>query len=133
MLDLELPVSQNPGIEPWNTLAGSFFGVRSNSPLSQAFRSGSVPLSLPMATAYFAFLLVLLRWWRQAEYARPARVSAWSIFACTGTAFLLTIVWWFPQPIGAVLAGMIAFTTQLSSPWMPPSKRRELAEKGVPS
>ena len=131
MLDLELPVSQNPGIEPWNTLTGSFFGVRHDSPLSQAFRSGSVPLSLPMATAYFAFLLVLLRWWRQAEYARPARVSIWSIVACAGTAFLLTIVWWFPQPIGAVLAGMIAFTTQLASPWMPPSKRRELAEKGV--
>ncbi len=131
MLDLELPVSQNPGVEPQNTLAGSFFGVRSGSPLSQAFRSGSVPLSLPMATAYFAFLLVLLRWWRQAEYDRPTRVSFWSIFACASTAFLLTIVWWFPQPIGAVLAGMIAFTTQLASPWMPPSKRRELAEKGV--
>ncbi|NOZ38872.1 MAG: hypothetical protein GXP24_01430, partial [Planctomycetes bacterium] len=131
MLDLELPVSQNFGIEPWNTLAGEFFGVHSGDALSQAFRGGAVPLSLPTATAYFAFLLVILRWWRQAEYARSTRVSVWSIFACMMTAFLLTFVWWFPQPLGAVLAGMIAFTTQLSSPWMPPSKRRELAEQGV--
>ncbi len=132
LLDLELPVSQEIGIAPNDTLAGELLRVPShNSSSSQAYRSGYVPLSLPTATAYFAFLLVILRWWRQAEYARSTRVSVWSIVACTVAAFLLTFVWWFPQPLGAVLAGMIAFTTQLSSPWMPPSKRRELAEQGV--
>jgi len=133
MLDLELPVSKAIGIRPWDTLASDFLGVQANSALSQAFRSGYVPLSLPTAIAYFAFLLVILRWWRQAEYARRVRVSVWSILACTFSAFLMTFVWWFPQPLGAVLAGMIAFATQLSSPWMPPSKRRELAEQGVQS
>ena len=129
MLDLELPVSQNIGVAPWDTLTGS--SVLSNSAVSQAFRSGQMPLSLPTTTAYFAFLFVLLRWWRQAEYARPDRVSLWSIAACALAAFLMTFVWWFPQPLGVVLAGMIAFTTQLSSPWMPPSKRRAFAEQGV--
>jgi len=130
MLNLELPASGGISVSPHDTLSGELFGLRNKSQ-SFAFLSGYVPLSLPMATAYFAFLLVILRWWRQAEYARSTRVSVWSIVACTFAAFLLTFVWWFPQPLGAVLAGMIAFTTQLSSPWMPPSKRRELAEQGV--
>jgi len=130
VLLLEVPASQGIGVAPWDTLAGDFLRIK-NEPLSQAFRTGAVPLSLPTTTAYFAFLFVVLRWWRQAEYGRPDRVSMWSIIACTVTAFLLTFVWWFPQPLGAILAAMIAFTTQLSSPWMPPSRRRELAEQGV--
>ncbi len=128
-LMLELPVS---AIAPWEALAGDIFEVGSyDSPVGKAFRDGSVPLNLSISTAYFAFLLVILRWWRQAEFTRPDRVSIWSIIACTSAAFLLAFIWWFPQPAGAVLAGIIAFTTQLSSPWMPPSKRRELAERGV--
>ncbi len=128
-LMLELPVSV---IAPWEALAGEIFEVGSyDSPVGKAYREGSVPLNLSIATAYFAFLLVILRWWRQAEFTRPDRVSIWSIIACTSAAFLLTFIWWFPQPAGAVLAGIIAFTTQLSSPWMPPSKRRQIAERGV--
>ncbi len=131
-LDLNLPVSPGVGIVPWGTLSSEILQVSTyDGPLSQEYRSGAVSLSLPTTTAYFAFLFVILRWWRQAEYARIARVSFWSIVACMIAAFLMTFVWWFPQPLGAVLAGMIAFATQLSSPWMPPSKRRELAEQGV--
>ncbi len=133
MLDLELPVSQNAGLHPNDTLGGELFQLKADASIIDGWRNGAVPICLPSTTAYFAFLLIILRWWRQAEYARPARVSLWSIFACTIAGFLMCFVWWFPQPIGAVLAGMIAFTTQLASPWMPPSKRRELAEKGVPS
>ena len=81
--------------------------------------------------AYFAFLFVLLRWWRLAEYARPARVSLWSVLVCAGTGYLLTWLWWFPQPLGAVLAASTAFAVQLASPWMPPSRRRALAETGA--
>lgn len=131
-LMLEIPVSSEVMIGPWDALAGQFFqGNVYKGDLSEAFRGGSVPVNLSMATAYFAFLFVVLRWWRQAEYARPDRVSVWSIIACTSAAFLMTFIWWFPQPAGAVLAGIIAFTTQLSSPWMPPSKRRQVAEQGV--
>jgi hypothetical protein len=133
MLDLELPVSHDFGFAPWDTLASKFFGLQSSGSLRQAYQSGAVPLSLPTTTAYFAFLLVILRWWRQAEYARPDRVTFRSILGCAIAGFLMSFVWWFPQPIGAVLAGTIAFATQLASPWMPPSKRRELAEKVVPS
>ena len=128
---LEVPVSREMLVNPGDTLAGELFGIRKEAALRGAINSGAVPIRLPEATAYFAFLFVILCWWRQAEYARPNRVSIWSIIVCTLAAFLMTFVWWFPQPLGAVLAGIVAFTTQLSSPWMPPSKRRELAEQGV--
>lgn len=132
VLMLEIPVSQQIAVDPWDTLAGEMLRVGSyDSPTAKAFRSGAVTVNLSAATAYFAFVFVILRWWRQAEFIRPDRVSVWSIVACSGAAFLMTFIWWFPQPAGAVLAGMIAFTTQLSSPWMPPSKRRQLAEQGV--
>lgn len=131
VLLLDLPVSGEIGIHPRDTLAGELLGIRTNTALVESFRAGAVPVTLPVTTAYFAFLFVILRWWRQAEYARPDRVSFWAIITCTVAAFLMSFIWWFPQPLGAILAGMVAFTTQLSSPWMPPSKRRQLAEQGV--
>jgi hypothetical protein len=39
--------------------------------------------------------------------------------------------WQFPQPAGMLVAGVTAFATQLSSPWMPPSQRRVLTEEGA--
>ncbi len=131
MLDLQLPVSREVGIHPGDSLAIELLDMNPDPTLLAGFSNGLAPLQLSTATAYFAFLFVIVRWWRQAEFARTHRVSFWSIAACSGAAFLLTFVWWFPQPLGAVLAGMVAFTTQLASPWMPPSQRRELAEQGV--
>ncbi len=77
--------------------------------------------------AYFAFLFLVPRWWRLAEYTRSGRLSLWCVFVCVGWAWLLHIFWWFPQPTGMMLAGVIAVSTQLASPWMPPSRRRALA------
>jgi serine/threonine protein kinase len=77
--------------------------------------------------AYFAFLFLVPRWWRQTEYTRDARLSLWWVFVAAGWAWLLHIFWWFPQPTGIMAAGVIAVATQLASPWMPPSRRRQLA------
>jgi hypothetical protein len=77
--------------------------------------------------AYFAFLFLLPRWWRQTEYTRSVRLSLWSVVMVIGCAWLLHIFWWFPQPTGMMLAGVMAVATQLASPWMPPSRRRALA------
>ena len=77
--------------------------------------------------AYFAFLFLLPRWWRQTEFTRSGRVSLWWIIASVGFAWLLHFLWWFPQPQGMMAAGIIALATQLSSPWMPPSRRRAVA------
>jgi hypothetical protein len=44
-------------------------------------------------------------------------------------AWVLHFFWWFPQPTGMMAAGVIALSTQLASPWMPPSRRRALSEQ----
>jgi hypothetical protein len=81
----------------------------------------------PVYLAYFAFLFLLPRWWRQTECTRTSRLSVWWILVSMGWAWLLHIFWWFPQPTGILAAGIIAASTQLASPWMPPSRRRALA------
>jgi hypothetical protein len=77
--------------------------------------------------AYFAFLFLLPRWWRQAEWTRNGRVSLWWVIGCILWAWVLHVFWWFPQPAGMLAAGVIALSTQLASPWMPPSRRKALA------
>jgi hypothetical protein len=84
-----------------------------------------------MYVAYFAFLFVVMRWWRLAEWTRPSRVSLWSIAFAGFVGWALTFLWWFPQPTGMLLAAAIAFTVQLSSPWLSPSQRRELAQRAI--
>ena len=84
--------------------------------------------AIAVYVAYFAFLFLLPRWWKQTEYTRAARLSLWSAIACMACAWLLHIFWWFPQPLGILAAGVIAVATQLASPWMPPSRRRALTE-----
>jgi serine/threonine protein kinase len=78
--------------------------------------------------AYFAFLFVIPRWWRQTEYTRGTRMSLWCVFSCMFMAWLVQFFWWFPQPLGMIVAGIVALSTQLSSPWMPPSQRRTISE-----
>ena len=81
-----------------------------------------------MYVTYFAFLFVLLRWWRQAEFTtRNQRLSLWSVAVCVFWAWLLQFFWQFPQPAGMMVAGVTAFATQLASPWLPPSRRRALS------
>jgi serine/threonine protein kinase len=84
--------------------------------------------SLAIYVAYFGFLFLLPRWWRQAEFTRSARISLWWIVVSVFWAWVLHLFWWFPQPTGLMAAGVIAAATQLSSPWMPPSRRRALSE-----
>ena len=85
--------------------------------------------ALPMYVAYFAFLFMIVRWWRQAEFTRSSRLSFWTVFVCVIWAWVLRIFWWFPQPGGMMVAGVVAFATQMASPWLPPSGRRALQEE----
>ncbi len=84
--------------------------------------------AIAVYVAYFAFLFLVPRWWRQTEYTRATRMSLWCAITCAGWAWLLHLFWWFPQPLGMMAAGTIAVATQLASPWMPPSQRRALSE-----
>ena len=127
VLKLQMPWS-NMGIRPGDSWMDEALGL---SYLGQANGVELVRLPLQAYAAYFAFLFVLLAWWRQAEVTRPSRVNLWLVAWCGFVAWLLHFVWWFPQPIGMLLAGVIAFTIQLSSTWMPPSRRQALAEREV--
>ncbi|HMO83788.1 MAG TPA: serine/threonine-protein kinase, partial [Lacipirellulaceae bacterium] len=120
-LYLELPVSRDVGPNPSDTIMGDLLG----------WQGAGLDLPLPMFAAYFAFLFALVRWWRQAEWTRPMRVNVWAIAWCVFAAWLLHLMWWFPQPLGMALAGVISFSVQLASPWLTPSRRKELAQAAV--
>jgi hypothetical protein len=93
-------------------------------------RSGeSIAPSLAMYMSFFAFLFLVPRWWRQAEYTREKRISLWWVAVCVLWAWVVHLFWWFPQPTGMMVAGVIATATQLASPWMPPSRRRAISEQ----
>ena len=87
---------------------------------------------LPMGVfvAYFAFLFVLLKWWRQAEYTRTVRVNLLSLVWFGAIAWGLHFFWWFPQPLGLLMAVIMVFTIQLSSPWLSASRRQSLIDAG---
>jgi hypothetical protein len=58
-------------------------------------------------------------------------VSLWAIAWCAFIGWAATFFWWYPQPLGLMLAAVIALTVQLASPWLSPSRRRELAQTVV--
>jgi len=109
------------------------WGMISHELLGWSGPQGGTNPSLAMFVTYFAFLFVLLRWWRQAEFTRGPRLSLWSVVACVFWAWLLQFFWEFPQPAGMLVAGVTAFATQLASPWLPPSRRRALSEDENPT
>jgi serine/threonine protein kinase len=125
---LKLPTSHDFAPQPHDTLASEMFNQRYEA-VNAAYHSGSVQLPVAMYAAYFACLFVILRWWRMAEWTRSYRVSLWALAWCGFIAWGTTFFWWFPQPLGLMLAAVIAFTVQLASPWLSPSRRRELAQK----
>jgi hypothetical protein len=89
------------------------------------FAANGAPL-LPAFLAYFAGIFVVLRWWRQADPLRTTRLSLWATAVAAGWAFLLHLVWPFPQPWGFMLAMTISLAVQLSTPWLSPARRVEL-------
>ncbi|MEM6330115.1 MAG: serine/threonine-protein kinase [Planctomycetota bacterium] len=124
-----LPVNTEPAVEPGDTLSYELFAFqRDHLP---AYDEGSVAPAAAITVPYFATLFLLLRWWRQAEFIRERRLSVWTVFGVMIVAWLLHLVFWFPQPIGVLIAATVSIATQLSSPWMPPSKREALAAGGV--
>ena len=80
----------------------------------------------PLLLAYlacFGTLFFLIRWWRQADPLRNARVSVWSVLVSTFFAWLVAGLFQFPQPWIPMIGCMISVSVQLASPWMH-SRRR---------
>jgi hypothetical protein len=74
--------------------------------------------------ASFGMLLLVVRWWRQADPGRGARMSLWSIVVCVLLATLAADIWGFPQPWLPMVACAVSVAVQLASPWIPPQQRR---------
>jgi hypothetical protein len=92
------------------------------------FESGfNVPPA--MFVGYFGFLLAGLRWWTQTEWTRYTRVNIWSLAVCVTIAIVLPMLWWFPQPAGALVAAVMALSIQLASPWLSMTRRREIVQQ----
>lgn len=126
-LYLPLPASDQWAPRPDDTIFSEFFQWR-DAGLRSGYQNGSVRLPLPWFAGYFALLLGVVRWQRFAGLTRSTRISLWSIAWCSLVAWLITFLCWFPMPLGVILVAMTAFTVQFSSPWLAPSRRRELAE-----
>jgi serine/threonine protein kinase len=127
---LQLPVVRDFAPFPNDSVFGGLFRDH-NGWLDATARDGAVKLPATMYMAYFAFVFVLLRWWRQAEWTRPSRLSVWSLVVCAFAGWVTSLLWWFPQPLGMAVTTAIALCVQLASPWCPPSRRRKLAETAV--
>lgn len=111
------------GHEPFDVGAG----ILSHKALQWPTMREDANPPLPIYIAYFAFLFLLPRWWRLTEFTRSTRLSLWCMMTSVFTAWIVHFFWWFPQPIGMIAAAVISLSTQLASPWMPPSRRREFS------
>ncbi|MFV2069596.1 MAG: hypothetical protein ACC645_21740, partial [Pirellulales bacterium] len=89
---------------------------------SDFFDAGGTPTLLAYF-AYFGFLFLVVRWWRQADPLRGARLSLWTTSTCVFWAWLLSQFWLFPQPWGLMLAAVTSIAIQLASPWVPLDQR----------
>ncbi len=73
----------------------------------------------PLLMAYvacFAALLLLVRWWRQADPLRKTRFSVWTLLVSVVVAGCVAHVLQFPQPWLPMAAGVISVSVQLASP-----------------
>ncbi|MBI1900411.1 MAG: serine/threonine protein kinase [Planctomycetia bacterium] len=75
-------------------------------------------MTLTLHLAYGAFLLPVLRWWKQADPLRSGRLGFWATGVCVAWAWVLSLAWPFRQPWGMLLAAVIAVGVQLSSTWL---------------
>ena len=120
-LDSHLVFDANQ-IDSWST--------EHNKAFTTSFLGSNSPTVLG-SMAYFAFLFVILRWWKKAEFTRSKRMSITAVVTAVFWAYCLHYFWWFPQPAGMMVAGTIALSTQLAAHWCPPSRRKELTEQAI--
>lgn len=78
--------------------------------------------------AYFGLLMVVMRWWVQADPLRGARVSLWTTLLCALAAWLIGALGPFPQPWGWMTAATMSLAVQLASPWLQKPKTNPFAE-----
>jgi hypothetical protein len=81
--------------------------------------------------SYFGLLMLVPRWWRQADPWRPKRVSLWTTAVCVMYAVALNKLCAFPQPWAMVAAASMSLAVQLSSPWISFQERIQHRQRGT--
>jgi serine/threonine protein kinase len=95
-------------------------------PLQLRVSRGSGPAfgtSISGQVLLFGLLMVLIRWWHQADPLRRVRLSLWAVLFSLFPPFLLTFA---EEPIGVlllVIAGIMSFSIQVAAPWVNPRLR----------
>ncbi len=115
VLMVDLPPSAQMG-EPLNYNLPASFYAADGRPLAMAY------------LACFGSLMLLIRWWRQADPLRGTRLSLFSAMVAVVIAGLVAGVWQFPQPWLMMLAGAVSVSVQLTSPWLHPRNRKATAQ-----
>jgi len=107
LLMVDLPYAVHTGREllPYYELPPSFYA--DGKPLMMAY------------LACFGTLFLLVRWWRQANPMRRTRLSVfWALPVTILAATVVATAWHFPQPWLLMVAGTIAVSVQLATPWV---------------
>lgn len=77
---------------------------------------GQYPLALSLVA--FGTLMLLVRWWRQADPLRHVRMSLWAMATSMAAAFIAALVWQAHGWALVTIAGIMSLAVQLSSPWV---------------
>ncbi len=102
-------------------------------PIAQTFITAGAyrengALELTGFLVYFALLFAAPRWWSLSDPLRSTRLRLWATLACGLWAWVIHLLWTFPQPMGMILAATIAVSVQLASPWMNPGERARIRQ-----
>jgi hypothetical protein len=103
--------------------------VGQNSEIVQQFRASlfdehGAP-TLGSFILFFGSLFLITRWWRLADPMRAHRVSLFAIVPCVLMAWLMEMVWEFPDGWGVTQAIIIALSVQMASPWFDRRSRQQ--------
>ncbi|HND52492.1 MAG TPA: hypothetical protein PLV92_08855, partial [Pirellulaceae bacterium] len=117
------------GIDPLvNSINPSGSSYNSHGPLLIGMTKNSKVAIYPL---YFAAQFLILRWWRQADSLRPARLSLWDSGVCVLVAFIGAQFLPVALPWGPMLAASISLTVQLASPWVSSAERVRMRDEAT--
>ena len=129
-LMIGVPAQQGAGLSFRESMIPSLLDLNQSQYL-EWYGTNAVRPDVMVCVMYFTLVMVMLRWWRLGNYTRPSRLSLIGIALAIGGSWLAHLVCWYPQPAGMAVAGIMAVAVQLVSPWLPPSKRKSMAEKAM--
>ena len=84
--------------------------------------AGQWPLSICLVA--FGTLLLIVRWWLQADPLRRLRVSLWPTAYSMIAATLVAMVWHAHGWALVTVAGIMSISIQVAGPWLKPSPRQ---------